>query len=107
MDDYRSKQNGNWNSTSSWERYDGTNWINATLSPTSANGEITIRNTHTITITETVTYDQVTVEQEGQITVASSLISTTLSNGPGTDLIINGTWLNEVVLGILEELLGR
>jgi hypothetical protein len=95
LDDYRSKQSGNWNSTASWERYDGTNWIVAIASPTSANGVITIRSTNTITITETVTYDQVIVEQGGQVTVASSSISTTLNNGTGTDLVINGTWLNQ------------
>jgi hypothetical protein len=94
LDDYRSKQSGNWNSTASWERYDGTNWIDATASPTSVNGVITVRNAHTISITENITYDQVIVEQGGQVTVASG-ITTTLNNGTGMDLVVNGTWLNQ------------
>src|SRR5438067_3330272 len=92
--DFRSHQTGNWNATSTWERFDGTNWITPSPStPTNADGVIEIQNTHTVTITATVTYDQVVVDTGGQVTVASG-VTHTLNNGTGTDLTINGTWLN-------------
>lgn len=94
-DYFRSKTTGNWNSTSTWESSaDGINWINATLTPTSSAQTIAILDGHTVTITETVTYDQVMVESGGQITVNSS-ITHTLANGTGADLVIQGTWLNQ------------
>jgi hypothetical protein len=94
---YRSKSTGNWNATSTWEQsidY-GTTWVDATVTPASSTAEtITIRNGHTVTISASdLTIDQVTVDAGGQVTVASGITST-LANGAGTDLIINGTWLN-------------
>jgi hypothetical protein len=91
--DYRSKTSGNWNATSSWERFDGSSWVDPTSTPTSSDGVITIRNGHTITITASVTYDQVVVESGAQVTVNSG-VTHTLNNGTGTDLSISGTWLN-------------
>src|SRR5882762_7565313 len=58
--DFRSRQNGNWNSTSSWERFNGTIWVGPAPSiPTSADGTTTIQNGHTITVTANTTNDQV------------------------------------------------
>jgi hypothetical protein len=91
--DYRSAASGNWNAIATWQRYDGTNWVAAAATPTSADGVITIRNGHVVTISATVAYDQVVVDAGGQVTVPSSVAST-LANGTGTDLTINGTWLN-------------
>ncbi len=86
--DFRSKTNGNWNQASSWEFFDGTNWTNATNVPNSASGVITIRNGHTITITASATADQIIVEGDGFLALASQL---TLSDGSGDDLTVNGT----------------
>src|SRR5437764_1147382 len=36
--DYRSVTSGNWNSVSTWETYNGSAWIAASSTPTSANG---------------------------------------------------------------------
>ena len=95
LGDYRSAASGNWNATATWERYDGSNWVAAVATPTSADGAITIRNGHTVTISASgLSYDQVTVDAGGQVTVASTVTST-LANGTGTDLVINGTWLNQ------------
>src|SRR6185295_14371244 len=60
--DYRSKATGNWNSTSTWEKYNGSGWVAATATPTNADGAITIRSGHTVTVTASVTTDQVTVD---------------------------------------------
>ncbi len=92
--DYRSAASGNWNSTSTWERFDGVSWIPAVLTPTNADGVITVQSGHTVTISASVTYDQVVVESGGQVTVAAG-VTHTLANGAGTDLVINGTWLNQ------------
>ncbi len=92
--DYRSAATGNWNSTSTWERFDGSSWVAAVATPTSSDGVITIRNGHTVTISASgLSFDQVVVDSGGQVTVASGITST-LANGTGTDLTINGTWLN-------------
>ena len=86
--DYRSKTSGNWNVAASWERYNGTAWVAAVASPTSADGVITILSGHTITNNGTVTVDQVVVNSGGQLTQISAL---TLNNGTGDDLNVSGT----------------
>ncbi|HRH51146.1 MAG TPA: Calx-beta domain-containing protein [Panacibacter sp.] len=86
--DYRSKTSGNWNVAASWERYNGTAWVAAVASPTSADGVITILSGHTITNNGTVTVDQVVVNSGGQLTQISPL---TLNNGTGDDLNVSGT----------------
>jgi hypothetical protein len=88
--DYRSKTTGNWNSTSTWERFSGTNWVAATATPNSSNGEITIRNNHTVTVTADVTVDQLIIASGGTVTVNSSR-TITLANSTGTDASITGT----------------
>lgn len=94
-DFFRSKQTGNWNSSATWETsHDGNDpWIPTTLTPTTSANTVTIRNGHIVTISATTAYDQVIVDSGGQVTVASTVTST-LADGTGTDLIINGTWLN-------------
>jgi len=90
---YRSAQTGNWSSTSTWERSldDGASWIAAVATPTSADGTITIRSSHTITIDAAITIDQTTVDN-GATVIHSSANTVTLANGTGTDLTINGLW---------------
>lgn len=93
---YRSAASGNWNSIASWEVSTdaGLNWVAASVTPLVADDTITIRSGHTITISASgLSYDQVTVDAGGQVTVAAGVTST-LANGAGTDLVINGTWLN-------------
>ena len=49
--DFRSVTSSNWNSVSTWERYDGANWAGGFF-PTNANaGVITIQNGHSVTNT--------------------------------------------------------
>lgn len=94
---YRSAATGNWNSAATWEESSdgGGSWSAATLTPTSADDTITIRSGHTVTITGTVTYDQVTVDSGGQVTVSSGVSHTLNNGGDATDLVINGTLLNQ------------
>jgi hypothetical protein len=87
-DYFRSKSTGVWTAASNWESSrDNINWIPSTLAPTFAANAITIRNTHTITISSPVTADQITVENGG--TLALNGANLTLNDGTGTDLTIN------------------
>jgi hypothetical protein len=94
--DYRSAASGNWTSTATWETFNGTSWVPAGATPTNTTaGVITIRSGHTVTISASgLTYDQVVVDAGGQVMVAPTITST-VANGAGTDLVINGTWLNQ------------
>lgn len=92
--DYRSIASGLWVSTFTWERFDGSSWVGLPSPPISSDGVITIRSGHIVEMTATVVYDQVVVEAGGQVTIAAG-ITHTLNDGPGTDLSISGTWLNQ------------
>ena len=95
-DYFRSAATGSWATHASWESSaDGSsNWITATLTPTSTANEITIRNGHTLTISAIVTIDQVTVQSGGIVTLASGGVAT-IANGTGDDITIqNGGRIN-------------
>lgn len=87
--DYRTLISGNWNGLATWEKYDGSNWIATITSPTSADGTITIQSGHTVTVTASVTVNQVEVNSGGTLNVNSGTL--TLSNVAGTELSISGT----------------
>ncbi|NUQ25856.1 MAG: hypothetical protein HUU34_18050 [Saprospiraceae bacterium] len=95
--DYRSAATGNWNVLSTWERYDGSNWLTPTMTegtPTNANGLITIKSPHIVTATADVSIDQTTIEAGGEVIVNSG-VNLTIINGTGTyDLTVNGTITN-------------
>lgn len=84
-----------WSSTVSWERFDGTTWVTpAPATPTSADGVITIRNTHTMTVNIPggVTADQIVVEAGGTLNVnTGGTNNLTIANGAGDDLVVDGT----------------
>ncbi len=77
--DYRTAASGNWNSTATWEYYNGTTWVPATATPTSADGVITVLSSHTVTVTAPVTVDQFIVY--GAVVVNSGV---TMTIGAGT-----------------------
>ena len=87
--DFRSKATGNWSSNSSWEKFNGTSWVGGSYTPTSADGAIEILPGHTVTITATITADQITVDSGATLIITASRYLYT-NNGTGTDLIING-----------------
>ena len=88
--DYRSVATGNWNVATSWEKYNGSSWAAAATSPTSADGIITIQNSHTITVTVSVTADEVILNAGSVLTIATGK-TLTIANGTGNDFTINGT----------------
>lgn len=88
--DFRSIASSNWNSVSTWERYDGANWVGGFF-PTNANaGVITIQTGHSVTNTASVTADQIVVASGGMLAASSTL---TLANGSGVDLDVSGILL--------------
>lgn len=99
---YRTLRSGDWRGVAGgsevWERSadGGANWSTVTsLSdvPSSAAGDISILNGHTVTISTSVSADQLTIASGAQLTVGSSQ-TLTIADGTGTDATINGTLLN-------------
>src|SRR5438552_1002409 len=91
--DYQTAATGDWTSTSTWARWNGSSWVTPAPSvPTDADGVITILNGHTVTVSSNVSgkVDQLVIAAGGilELTSAGSI---TVSNGAGTDLIVNGT----------------
>jgi len=94
--EYRSAQNGNWNTNSTWQRYNGTSWVSATSTPSSSDATITIRDGHIVTLSSSVSADQIVVASGGTLVLTSTL---TLSNGTGTDLDVYGTVIHGPTAG--------
>jgi hypothetical protein len=91
---FRSLTSGNWNSTSTWEEStDGGSWVSASRYPESNDFAITILNSHTVTVTSSITTDETTINAGGQVNINSGQ-TWTVANGSGTDLIVNGTVAN-------------
>jgi len=86
--DYRSFSTGNWSNVNTWERYNGSSWINpAPSAPTSTDGVITIQSGHTITDATGATADQMVIESGGILTLSG--VTFTVAAGNGDDLTIN------------------
>lgn len=85
--DYRSSASGNWNSTATWQKYNGTSWVAATATPASTDGAITIQSGHTVTVTAAATLDQVTVCAGGQLSLSNGTLS--VVDGTGDDLTVD------------------
>jgi hypothetical protein len=91
---YRSKVSGAWNNASTWQvsTDGGSTWSDANAAPSSANGPITILNTHEVTVSTTITIDQTTINSGGKVILATGG-AITVANGPdANDLVIDGTY---------------
>ena len=92
---FRSKvPGGDWSANATWEMYNGSSWVDANGTPTSASGTITIQSGSTVTVATSVSADELTINTGGQITVAASQ-TLTINNGAGTDLTVNGYLKNQ------------
>jgi len=91
-DYFRSKTSGNWNVAGTWESSaDGNTWINSTLTPTTSANTVTILNGHVVTVSASVSVDQVVINSGGQITVNSGQTLTIANGTAATDMTVNGT----------------
>jgi large repetitive protein len=89
----RSKATGAWNDPSIWEWSTDGVAFTAPVSavPVATNSDsIEIQGTHTVAVTNSVSADQLTVDLNGQLTIATNQ-TLTVANGTGTDLSVAGT----------------
>ncbi|MBN1998719.1 family 43 glycosylhydrolase [candidate division KSB1 bacterium] len=92
--EFRSSNSGNWNNIITWEQYDGSAWVYpAPNVPSPADGNITIRDGHVVTVTEDISADQVTVAAGGTLVINKD-VTFELKDGIGTDLMVTGTVRN-------------
>jgi hypothetical protein len=87
--DYRTVANGMWTTANIWQLFDGTNWVAASVAPTSANGTITIRTGNTVGTQTSFTVDQIVIETGAVLNVNGGNL--TISNGAGNDITVDGT----------------
>lgn len=89
----RSSASGNWNSTSLWmiSTDAGASFANTTSNPSSASSSVLITSGATVTISTTITIDEVLVASGGKLI---GNVAYTINNGPGDDLIIEGTYVH-------------
>jgi len=85
---FRSITSGDWNSLSTWEMsVNNFTWVPATSTPDETSNLITIRTPNTVTVTVSVSADQLTVNNGGTLSIDSKILLTIL-DGSGTDLIV-------------------
>jgi|GEM_PF-2495103 len=51
---YRSKASGNWNEAGTWQKYNGTEWVDATSAPVGFSEHVTVQSTDTVTVSDTL-----------------------------------------------------
>lgn len=90
--DYRSIASGSWESSSTWQIYNGSNWVMATNAPSASDNVIDIQTGHNINISSNITVDQLIIDAGSILNVNSGTV--TISNGSGTDVQIDGTLNN-------------
>lgn len=90
QNNFRSRQSGDWNQSSTWEEFVAGSWQLTANTPDFNSGTITLQNTHIVTTTASVTIDQTTI-QAGSTLVVNNAIVVTLNNGTGNDLVNSGS----------------
>jgi len=97
--DYRSNANGNWTTLSSWQYYNGSNWVTPLgTSPQGYPGEfagtgtVTIRNNNTITLTSSITnlFTKLIIG-DGVSSSGVFAVGANIANFNTLDIIINPT----------------
>ena len=87
--DYRTAATGNWASAGTWEIYTGLFWTPAVTPPSSLNGNISIRNGHTVTVSANTLADDLTIDAGGTLVLSSNTLTLDIL-GLG-NLICNGS----------------
>jgi len=85
---FRSNASGNWNAISTWQMStnNGSTWVAATLTPNENSGLITVRYPNTVTVTVSVSADQLTIDS-GTVSISAAVVLTLL-DGSGNDLTV-------------------
>ena len=93
--DFQTHQSGNWSDVNSWEKWNGSTWVNpASNFPTSADGAISILSGHTLTIDTTIAVDQVNINGGGIVIVGIGDTLTVANGADSVDMVVNGTLNN-------------
>lgn len=90
-DYFRSAASGDWGAIATWESSPDngvTPWVAATLTPTSLAATISIRNTHTVTVSTSQDMDEVSIESGGILLHTGGTL--TVNNGSGDDINVQG-----------------
>lgn len=98
--DYRTAGSGNWNSVSTWQKYNNGAWNAATIAPVNTDKLITIETGHSITITSNLTADEIVVSSGGFLIINSGVILS-VAKGPGEDLNVFGIVKNAGIISIV------
>lgn len=99
LGDYRSAANGDWAAAGTWQMYSGIAWVPAVLPPTPLTGVITIKDS--VTVSGSDSADQVVVTGAGVLNVLGGA-TLKLLNGTGTDLASEG----RLIIGVGGKLAG-
>lgn len=103
-DYFRSKPGtGNWNAVATWESSpDNTNWINATLVPTTVATAIAISGSSTVQLVAATTVSKTTIQTNGRLLLlndgATQVGSLNLPNGSTDELTIESGGVFQVVV---------
>lgn len=87
---FRSITSGFWNDTTTWEMStnNGITWVNATSTPNSASGVITVRIPNLITVIANLSVDQLYINFGSSISI-DSFVVLTINDGVSSDLNLN------------------
>ncbi|HWB26956.1 MAG TPA: T9SS type A sorting domain-containing protein [Chitinophagaceae bacterium] len=91
--DYRSAGSGNWSDVSTWQMFDGVNWIAAVVPPSPISGVITISDS--VVVNDNDSADQLVVTSSGIVNILASA-SLKLLDGDGIDMQCDG----KLIVGI-------
>jgi len=87
QNDFRTRQDGDWEDSDTWEEFNGTAWQNTANIPDAAVGIISIETFTSVTINADVAVDQLIVAEDAFLTVADGA-TLTIEDGAGTDMEI-------------------
>ena len=89
LNDHRTKSSGEWSSSSIWERYNGSSWIDAENPPTSADAIVEVLTGHSVSVQFDASIDQLIINEDATVTIESGA-TFTIDNGTGDDLQLYG-----------------
>lgn len=89
---FRTKQSGSWSDATTWETsVNQVSWADAAAPPATTDLNIQITSPNNITLSTTVSVDQLVVETGSVLEVTGTL---TIADGTGTDLLVKGILKN-------------
>ena len=89
LNDHRTKGSGEWGLASTWQRYNGSTWIDAENPPATSDAAVNVLSGHSISVQYDASIDQLTIDEGGTISVESGAIFT-IADGTGDDLTVHG-----------------